>query len=401
MDFALDAEQEAFRSELCGFLSSELSDDVRARHRDPREWDGWEATFADAFRRRLGARGFIGATWPAEYGGDGRDARERVIFAEEMEYHDAPAFDRSVTYVPDAIRQFGSEAQKSEFLPRLARGECTFFLGYSEPDAGSDLASLQTRAEARGDTFVLTGQKAYSSGADRADYGWVAARTDPDAPKHRGISLFIVDMASPGIEITRHETTAGWEHHSVAFDSVEVPRSALVGELNGGWRVIMGAIDTERASLAAPGLVRAQLDRLIEHCRQTPAEATGDGGGGDGGALLDDPVVADRLARLAIEADAAQLISYWVASLIAGGERPQHEASLALLVKRETARALDVATLELLGAGGALRAEAPGAPLGGSVVREYLDRLYFHFAAGGFDITRNVIATRGLGLPRG
>ncbi len=396
MDFALDAGQEAFRAELCGFLSSELSDEVRASHRDPREWDGWEATFAGEFRRRLGARGFIGATWPVEYGGGGRDARERVIFAEEMEYHDAPAFDRSVTYVPDAILQFGSEAQKRDFLPRLARGECTFFLGYSEPDAGSDLASLQARAEARGDTFIVTGQKAYSSGADRADYGWVAARTDPEAPKHRGISLFIVDMASPGIEIARHETTAGWEHHSVAFDSVEVPRSALVGELNGGWRVIMGAIDAERASLAAPGLLRVQLDRLTEHCRRAPA-----GGEAGGGVLLDDAAVADRLARLAIEADAAQLISYWVASLIAGGERPQHETSLALLVKRETARALDVAALELLGAGGALRPEAPAAALGGSVLREYLDHLYFHFAAGGFDITRNVIATRGLGLPRG
>ena len=392
MDFVLDAGQEEFRAELRRFLSSELTDDVRARHHDPREWDGWEASFADEFRRRLGARGFIGATWPAEYGGGGRDARERVIFAEEMEYYGAPAFDRSVTYVPDAILQFGSAAQKSEFLPRLARGECTFFLGYSEPDAGSDLASLQTRAEARGDTFVLTGQKAYSSGADRADYGWVAARTDPEAPKHRGISLFIVDMASPGIRITRHETTAGWEHHSVAFDAVEVPRHALVGELNGGWRVIMGAIDAERASLAAPGLVRAQLDRLVEHCRETPGEE---------GSLLDDPAVADRVARLAIEADAAQLTSYWVASLIARGESPQHETSLALLVKRETARALDVATLELLGAAGSLRPEAPGAPLGGSVLREYLDHLYFHFAAGGFDITRNVIATRGLGLPRG
>ena len=392
MDFVLDAGQEEFRAELRRFLSSELTDEVRDRHRDLSEWDGWEAGFAEEFRRRLGARGFIGATWPAEYGGGGRDARERVIFAEEMEYYGAPAFDRSVTYVPDAILQFGSEAQKSEFLPRLARGECTFFLGYSEPDAGSDLASLQTRAEARGDTFVLTGQKAYSSGADRADYGWVAARTDPEAPKHRGISLFIVDMASPGIRIAGHETTAGWEHHSVAFDAVEVPRDALVGDLNGGWRVIMGAIDTERAALSAPGLVRAQLDRLVEHCRETPAEE---------GALLDDPAVADRLARLAIESDAAQLTSYWVASLIARGERPQHETSLALLVKRETARELDVATLELLGAPGSLHPDAPGAPLGGAVLREYLDHLYFHFAAGGFDITRNVIATRGLGLPRG
>ena len=397
MEFAFDAEQEAFRAELCAFLDAELPDEVREQHRDLREWDGWEAGFAEEFRRRLGARGYIAAPWPTEYGGGGRDIIDRVIFAEEMEYHGAPAFDRSVTYIPDALLQFGSEAQKRELLPRLGRGECTFFLGYSEPDAGSDLAGLQTRAEERGDTFVITGQKAYSSGADRADYGWVAARTDPDAPKHRGISLFIVDMTSPGIEIARHATTAGWEHHSVAFNGVEVPRSALVGELNEGWRVIMGAIDAERASLGAPGLVLAQLDRLVAHARETPAEDAA----GHAGTLLEDGAVADRLARLAIEVDAAQLVSYWVASLVAHGERGQHEASLALLYKRETARALDVAALELLGPAGALQPDAPGAPLGGAVEREYLDHLYFHFAAGGFDINRNVIATRGLGLPRG
>ncbi len=397
MEFALDAAQEAFRSELCAFLKVELTDAVREQHRDLREWDGWEASFSEDFRRQLGTHGYISAPWPSEYGGGGRNIFDRVIFAEEMEYHSAPAFDRSITYIPDALLQFGSEVQKQELLPRIGRGECTFFLGYSEPDAGSDLASLRTRAEDRGDTFVITGQKAYSSGANRADYGWVAARTDPAAPKHHGISLFLVDMVSPGIEISGHVTTAGWQHHSVNFDAVEVPRSALVGELNEGWRVIMGAIDAERASLGAPGLVRAQLDRLIRYCRETPAESSSK----EVASLLDDSAVAERLARLAIEVDSAQLISYWVASLSAHGHQGQHESSLALLYKRETARALDVAALELLGPTGALRANAPGAPLGGIVEREYLDHLYFHFAAGGFDITRNVIANRGLGLPRG
>lgn len=389
MEFDLTPEQEEFRAELCGFLQRELTDEVRWANRDLNEQDGWSVEFTKQFRRRLGEAGYLGISWPAEYGGGGKDMLFQTIFVEEMEYHRAPGLDRSITYVPQAIATYGSEEQKAMFLPRLRRGEIAFFVGYSEPEAGSDLASLQTRAEDHGDYFVITGQKAYSSGAHMADYGWVAVRTDPDAPKHRGISLFIVDMKIPSIHITTHRTVAGWQHHSVYFDRVRVPRSMLVGELNMGWRIIMGAIDLERAALAAPGLVRFQLDRLIAHCLRPET-----------GTSLDDATVVDRLVRLAVEVEAARLLSYWVASMHAHGKAPQHETSLAVLYKRETARQADVIGVELLGPFAPLHEGPSWSPLAGEVEREYRDHLYFHFAAGGFDITRNVIAVRGLGLPR-
>ena len=307
-----------------------------------------------------------------------------------MEYHRAPGIDRSVTYVPNALMTFGSEAQKAEFLPQMSHGELAFFVGYSEPEAGSDLANLKTRAVEDGDDFIITGQKAFSSDAHMANYGWVATRTDPTASKHRGITMFIVDMKSAGITISQHPTLAGWTHHAVNFENVRVPRSMMVGVRDEGWKVIMGAIDFERAALASPGLVSFQLDRLLAWCAQDR----------DSGRLLDDPVVQDELVRLAIEAEGVRLMSYWLASLHARGLRPQHETSLALLAKRETSRLLDVAGMSLLGALAPLRSGSPHAPLEGEVEVEYRDHLYFQFAAGGFDITRNVVATRGLGLPR-
>lgn len=389
MDFDLSPGEREFLQEVCSFLRRELTSEVWRTHRDPNEQEGWSAEYTRYFRRRLGDQGYIGMGWPTTYGGGGRSAVYQVLLAEEMEYHRAPALDRSITYVPNALLQFGSEDQKAALLPRISQGEIAWFVGYSEPEAGSDLASLKTRAVEDGDSFVITGQKAFSSDAHMADYGWVAARTDVGAPKHRGISVFIVDMRSRGVQITRYPTMAGWTHHAVYFDHVRVPRSMLVGAVNDGWRVIMGAIDFERAALATPGLVNYQFDRLLAHC----VKANGMRG-------ADDPIVVDQLCRLAVEAEAARLMSYWVASLHARGERPQHETSMALLYKRETARRFDVAGLEILGAYAPLRSGSRWAQLDGEVEAEYRDHVYFHFAAGGFDITRNVIATRGLGLPR-
>src|SRR5262245_15009658 len=390
MEFGFTDDELAFRDEVRAFLHRELTPEVFAARRDQSEQGMWTAEFTKAFRRKLGAAGYIGMGWPKEYGGGGRSRIYQAILWDEMEYHRAPGIDRSVTYVPNAVMAFGSDAQRAEFLPKMSRGELSFFVGYSEPEAGSDLANLKTRAVEDGDDFIITGQKAFSSDAHMADYGWVATRTDPTLAKHRGITMFIVDMKSPGVSISRHPTLAGWTHHAVNFDNVRVPKSMMVGARDEGWKVIMGAIDFERAALASPGLVTYQRDRLIAWCAQDRAV----------GRLLDDPVVLDELIRLAIEAEGVRLMSYWIASLHARGLRPQHETSLALLAKRETARQLDVAGMNLLGALAPLRTGSPHAPLGGEVEIEYRDHLYFQFAAGGFDITRNVVATRGLDLPR-
>lgn len=351
----------------------------------------WSVPFTKAFRRKLGAAGYIGMGWPTEYGGGGRSRIYQAIFWDEMEYARAPGLDRSITYVPNTLLAFGSAEQKQALLPKVVRGELAWFVGYSEPEAGSDLANVSTRAVDDGDAFVVTGQKAFSSDAHMADYSLVLARTDPDSSRHRGLTLMIVDMNAPGVNITRHPTLAGWTHHAVYFDGVRVPKSMVLGDINEGWKVVMGAIDFERAALASHGLVAFQLDRLLDWAQH---------GSGQGPAPIDEPTVQDELVRLAIESEGARLTTYWLASLHAKGLMPQHETSLAVLVKRETARHLDASGLEMLGAFGPLRHGSPAAQLEGDIELEYRDRLYFQFAAGGFDITRNVIALRGLGLPR-
>jgi alkylation response protein AidB-like acyl-CoA dehydrogenase len=391
MDFKLTLEEQAFRLEVQDFLRRELTPDVFQAHRDLGEQGMWTADFTKAFRRKLGAAGYIGMGWPKEYGGGGRNRVYQTILWDEMEYHRAPGIDRSVTYIPNAVIAFGSDAQKAEFLPQMVRGELSWFVGYSEPEAGSDLAALKTKAVEDGDYFIITGQKAFSSDAHMADFGWVATRTDATSTKHNGLTMFIVDMKLPGVTITEYPTMAGWTHHAVHFDNVRVHKSMMVGARDQGWKVVMGAIDYERGALASAGLVNYQLDRLLAWCSQ-PREGAAP--------LLEDPVVRDELVRLAIEAETGKLASYWLASLSAKGLRPQHESSVALLVKRETSRKFDAAALELLGQFAPLRTGSPAAALNGEVEVEYRDHLYFQFAAGGFDITRNVVATRGLGLPR-
>ena len=392
MRFTLTEEQEQFRKEVCSFLTRELTPEVVAQNHDPQESCGYSWEFVSSFRRKMAQRGYLGLSWPAEYGGTGKDMLYQSILSEEMEYHDVPGIGRANTYIPQALLAYGSEEQKSYFLPVIAAGEVEFFLGYSEPEAGSDLASLATRAVEDGDDYVITGQKAFSSGANHADYGWIAARTDPDATKHRGISLFIVDMNTPGITQGGFTTISGWHHPTVSFEDVRVPKSNLVGEVNQGWYQIMGAIDYERASLSTPGQVWRGFDRLVEHCKQTRR---------NGKPLIKDPVVRQRLAELYTEAEGARLLSYWVASMHAHGMQPQHETGLAFLVKREAVRAIDSYAVEVAGPLAQLRRGDPLAPQDGRFEYDYKDNLYFHFAAGGFDITRNVISMRGLGLPRG
>ncbi len=392
MRFTLTDDQLAFRQEICQFLSRELAPETTTPYRDHLEARGYDWDFCIAFRKKLAAQGYVGIGWPKEYGGAGRDMIYQLILAEEMEYHDAPGMDGSLTYIPMAIMAYGSEAQKQKMIPQIATGEVTIFLGYSEPEAGSDLAALRMTADVDGDDFILTGEKAFSSEAQHADYGWMAARTDPDAPKHRGISLFLVDMKSPGISMGGFNTMSGWHHPTVSFDHVRVPKTDLIGELNRGWYYIMGAIDFERAALGNPGMAIHAFDRLVAHCKTTQRH---------GKSLIQDPVVQQRLAELYTDVEAVRLMSYWVGSMHARGLQPQHETSLSVLAKRETVRALDTYGTELLGPHVQLGRGDALAPADGEIVHDYLDRMYFSFAAGGFDITRNVLATRGLGLPRG
>lgn len=371
-----------FRDDVCAFLSAELTPEVRSRYRDESAYQGWDMDFRREFRRRLGARGYLAASWPVEYGGGGRDAVHQLMYAEEVEYHDAPALEPATTYVPHVLMRYGTDEQKSTYLPMLRAGEIGVFLGYSEPEAGSDLAGLATVAVPEGDGYVLTGQKSYSSWADVADYGLVAARA-PGSARHSGITLFWVDMTSPGIALSTHRTIAGSEHPSVYLDHVRVPAANVIGAAGEGWRCLMGAIDFERMTLGAPGLLARQLEALL---------AVGSPASGP---------AADRLVSAAVEIEAARLLAYEAANRSATGEAVAPATSaLAILMKREAARYADGVGMELIGPLGQLHPSNRFAPAGGAIEQAYREHLYFHFAAGGFDIARNVLAVRGLGLPR-
>lgn len=391
MEFEFSQEQQGFREELCQFLRDELTPEVRREHSDPSESLGYSWGFVRGFRRRMAQRGYIGVGWPKEAGGGGKDMVYQVLFQEEMEYHEAPMLAATDIQIPQAILLFGTEEQKRFFLPRIRAGEAVFFLGYSEPEAGSDLASLQCRAVLEGDEFVVNGQKLFSSQANHADYGWMAVRTDPNSPKHRGISLMIVDMRSPGISLQSFTTMGGWKHPAVAFDDVRVPRNMLVGEINRGWYQLMTAIDVERVNNGSPGHVTRLFDNLLAYCRETRRGAQ---------RLIDMPTVRATLADLAADVQSTRLVAYWAASMYAQGLLPQHETSLVSLVMRETARKVSAAHLELLGPYAQLQRGSKWAPQEGEAEFHYRNDMFFSFAAGGFDITRTVIARRGLGLPR-
>ena len=391
MRFTFTEEQETFRRDVREFLAQELTADVIAENRDPSEFGGYSWDFSVAFRKKLAAKGYLGISLPEEYGGGGKNITFQAILAEEIEYLRAPTLPRSVTYIAPSIIAYGTEDQKRFFIPRIAAGDIEFFVGYTESEAGSDLASLNTRAVQDGDEFVVTGSKAFCSDAHHVQYGWIGVRTNPDVPKHKGISLLIVDMNSPGITLGAFTTVSGWHHPTVYFEGVHVPESNLVGEVDKGWYYIMGAIDFERSSFSNPGLVLSDFDRIVHYCASTHRQ---------GKPMIKDPAVRQRLAELYTEVEGARLMSYWLASQYARGMSPQHEAGLAVLVKRETVRLLDAWGVEMIGPLAQLRGDDPLAPAAGGFEHDYKENLYFSFAAGGFDITRNVIASRGLGLPR-
>ena len=383
MDFRLTPEQEAFRREVEEFLARELP----AEGRTVRE-DGWVTGFSREFSRKLGARGWIGLTWPRRYGGQERSPLDRLVLTETLLRAGAPVAahwlgDRQVG---PALLAHGSQAQKAFFLPRIARGEIVFCVGMSEPAAGSDLAATSTLAVEDGDGFVIQGQKVWTSFAHQAEYGYLVARTNPEAPKHRGLSEFVIDMRTPGITVRPLLDMVG-EHHfnEVFFDEVRVPRTALVGVKDRGWQQIVAQLDFERG-----GIERVLSNYPLFHDALAWARAAG---------LTRDPRVRNRLARLHIELHAARLLVYRTAWRLSRGERPTWETALTKLIGTELEQEIAEAVLGLFGPAGLLMPGAPGAPLGGRAAHAALYAPAYTIQGGTANILRNIIAIRGLGLP--
>jgi alkylation response protein AidB-like acyl-CoA dehydrogenase len=382
MDFRPTPAQAALRQEVRDFLAA----DPAVAGRSVQE-DGWITGFDPAFSRRLGARGWIGLTWPRAHGGSERSYLDRLIVTEELLLAGAPVAahwfgDRQIG---PALLAHGSEEQKREFLPPTTRGERVYCIGMSEPGAGSDLAALTTRAELVGDELVIRGQKTWTSFASQAHYCYLVARTDPDAPRHRGISELLVPMDAPGIEVRPIRDMVGEEHFGeLFFNDVRVPRSALIGTLHGGFRQIMQQLDYERSG----------IERLLSNWplwRDALAFARERG-------LLGDPALAQEVAELETARRCGRLLVYRVASLLSQGRLPNHEAALAKTYCTRVEQRMAELAVRILGPSALLRAESPGAALGGRAARSLLYAPAYTIQGGTDNILRNIIARRGLGL---
>ena len=391
MEFRFTAEQESWRQQLKEFFKREL----------PESWQGGEEVsgedewrFVRQFQKKLAARGWLVPHWPKEYGGAALGIMEQTIMREESAYHRAPLPDIfGVNMLGPVLMMFGSDKQKSQHLPPIAAAEVTWCQGYSEPEAGSDLASLKTRAVRDGDDYVINGSKIWTSNAHRAEWIFLLARTDPEAPKHRGISFFLAPMSTPGISTRPLVNMAGVHlFNEVFFEDARVPAANLVGDENRGWYVGAALLDFERSGIGNAATSRRSLDDLIEYCRLP-------GGDGDGRAASQGR--RHRLAELVIETEIGRYLSYRVATMQAKGEVPNMEASAAKVYNSEVAHRLADAGVNMMGLSGQVRPESKRwARLRGDFTMNYMLTLGGMIAGGTSEIQRGIIATRGLGLPR-
>jgi len=381
MDFAPTAAEERLREEVRGFLAANLSEDARCD-------DGWIVGFSREFSKKLGARGWIGYTWPKRYGGSDGSYLERLIITEELLRAGAPVGAHWLTdrQVGASLLAYGSEPQRESLLPRITRGELMFCIGMSEPNAGSDLASLKTRAVEDGDHFVIDGHKIWTTGAHEADYCYLVARTDAAAAKHKGISEFLVDMKTPGITVRPIIDMVG-EHHfnEIFFESVRIPRSALVGQQNRGWYQITAQLDYERS-----GIERLLSNNRIFADARRYAEETG---------LAREPLWRDRIASVETRLSIGRWLIYRVAWLLTRGIIPNKESALTKAFSTELEQEIAELAGQILGPHALLAPGSPAARLAGRIARALVFAPSYTIMGGTSTILRNIIALRGLGLP--
>lgn len=390
MSVSLTAEQEAFRRYVCDFLKTNWNSPV-GTHKVPaavRADDDETYEIERQLRRQLGERGLLALGWPEEFGGQGRSTMEQYIFAWEMSYHGIPYSNTATGIVGPTLMAYGSDEQKREFLSRIARGEVEFCLGYTEPNAGSDLASLALRAERDGDEYIINGQKVFTSGAHRAEFVWLAARTDPSAPKHRGISLFIVDLKSPGISIRELKTLGDHRTNEVFYDNVRVPARNLVGEPERGWHYMTKALDHERVNIYPVASQIATLEILVKLL--------------DADGRLSDPIVANQIGTMVTKLQGLKLLSMRNAWLVSDGLPLTAQASVLKVVSSEVQCELADLSVRLLGLSAVCEDGAASAENWQFAALGQFDRWAAmpKFAGGSNEIMKNIIATRTLGLPR-
>jgi 3-oxocholest-4-en-26-oyl-CoA dehydrogenase alpha subunit len=390
VDFSLTPDQLSWLEEVRAFLRAEFGtvaeDEARRR--------GGESSgpVLRRFRAAMADRGWLALTWPKDYGGAGRSTFDQFLLMDEFAYWGAPAIDLTMSAVAPTIMRFGTDAQKDRWLPAILKGEVECAIGYSEPDAGSDLASLRTTARRDGDSWVVTGQKLWNTGAEFATHEWLVCRTDPDAPKHKGLSVLMVPIDSPGVTVQPILTWGGIRTNAVFFDDVRVDADHLIGEPGEGWRYVTTALDFERVSIGVTGGLRRLYDEALRYV------ATRSEGGAPLSARID---VRHALAELSAEIELARLLNYRAAWMVDQRLMPNAEASMTKVVTTELQAKLAAAVLDLAGAD-ASGASAPDQPFAVTLaLHMYRQAPYLRFGGGTNEIQRDIIAQRGLGLPRG
>jgi alkylation response protein AidB-like acyl-CoA dehydrogenase len=389
MNFELSPEEQAFEQELERFLQENCSPDVMDRH--PEQLSQTVDTPPKrAFMRKLADRGWLGMSWPRQYGGRELPGTYDFILTEALSRYGAPQPGKGVGIVGKTIIRHGSERMKQEFLPQIIRGEIEFAIGYSEPGAGSDAANMQLRADRVEGGWQLNGQKIWTTSAHFADWYWVGARTDREATKHRGITLFLIPMNHPGLTIQPTWTIGDERTNEVFFDNVFVADDHVVGELNRGWTYICEALDLERFAMMPVGPLEKKVEALCVYVRDARRE---------GRPLREAPLVRSRIARLVTELEVSRMLQRRVVAAAVKGGVPTVASSHYKLFMNETGQRVANAALDMLGPAAQLRAGMEEAPLGGRFERSYRYTVVDTIGGGASEIQKNIIARRGLGLP--
>jgi len=388
MRLAYSAQHEALRQELREYYKKLLTPEIA-------EEIGRSEGVGPITRKvvlKMGADGWLGIGWPKEYGGRGMTPIEQFIFFDESMRAGAPVPMLTVNSVAPTIMQFGTDEQKKFYLPKILRGEIHFAIGYTEPDAGTDLASLKTRAVRDGDFYVINGQKVFTSLATDADYIWLAVRTDPDAPKHKGISMIIVPRETAGVRVVPLKNMGNMNTNQTFYDDVRVPVGNLVGKLNGGWRLITNQLNHERVTLCSSGMIAGRVEELVQWAKRTKLP--------DGRRVIDQEWVQINIARIHARLDFMRLMNFKIAW---GAEQqqplnPAHASSIKVFGTEfylEACRLMQ----EILGPTAALRPGSPEAALNGRVGQFVRSIHILTFGGGTNEMQRDLIALFGLGMP--
>ena len=392
MDFQLTEAQQQLQRDVVAYLERHVTPALEAELLAQQEGGGPDThPHYSQFIRQLGRDGWLGLAWPKRYGGQERDAIDQYIFFDTVAgYYRVPIPFLAINAIGSTIMRAGTEEQKDRFLPPLLRGELNIAVGYSEPGAGSDLASLRTRAVRDGDDYVITGQKVFTSLAHFCDYIWLAARTDPTVKKHKGISIFMVDTRSPGVTITPLHTMGGFRTNVTFYDDVRVPKSCLIGEENKGWSYINSQLAMERIGLVPHSRMRRALEEMIAWAKSTTI---------DGRRVFDEPWVRERLADLTARTEVLRLFNFRAASQIAQGIEPFAEAAMTKVYGSELFQTVAGTCMDVMGLVGGMQPPSGISPMKGLLQRDFVAMRLLTFGGGTNEVLRDMVALTGLGMP--